>query len=140
MSDKEIIRKEIERRKSLLGDDRYLSDYEKGCRFGREDVFDELLAFIEDMPEEQKSECMIVPKPLECNSSCKECPYSTKSVSNKLEEAAEKYAYENWQSDDYHDGAADGMPFDAIGHTEKCFKAGAQWQKSQGIVEDAEIN
>lgn len=83
---------------------------------------------------------MIVPKPLECNSSCKECPYSTKSVSNKLEEAAEKYAYENWQSDDYHDGAADGMPFDAIGHTEKCFKAGAQWQKSQGIVEDAEIN
>lgn len=38
---------------------------------------------------------------------------------------AEKYAYTNWESDDYHDGAADGLPFDAIGHTEKSFKAGA---------------
>ena len=46
-------------------------------------------------------------------------------VSEDLEKAAEEYAYMNWQSDDYHEGAAEGLPFDAIGHTEKSFKAGA---------------
>ena len=54
-------------------------------------------------------------------------------VSKDLNEAAVKYAYENWQSDDYHEGAADGLPFDAIGHTEKCFMAGAKWQKEKSI-------
>jgi hypothetical protein len=53
------------------------------------------------------------------------------SASEELEEVAEEYAYTNWQSDDYHDGAADGLPFDAIGHTKKTFIAGAQWQKQQ---------
>lgn len=53
------------------------------------------------------------------------------SASEELEEVAEEYAYTNWQSDDYHDGAADGLPFDAIGHTKKTFIAGAQWQKEQ---------
>lgn len=38
---------------------------------------------------------------------------------------AEEYAYTNWQSDDYHDGAAQGLEFDAIGHTEKTYLAGA---------------
>ena len=42
-----------------------------------------------------------------------------------IKEMAEEYAYTNWQSDDYHDGAAQGMPFDAIGHTEKAYLAGA---------------
>lgn len=53
------------------------------------------------------------------------------SASEELEEVAGEYAYTNWQSDDYHDGAADGLPFDAIGHTKKTFIAGAQWQKEQ---------
>ena len=52
-------------------------------------------------------------------------------VSDDLEEASEEYAYTNWQSDDYHDGAAEGLPFDAIGHTQKTFKAGAKWQTDQ---------
>ena len=54
---------------------------------------------------------------------------ANKPVSEDLEKAAEEYAYTNWASDDYHEGAAEGLPFDAIGHTEKCFKAGAKWQK-----------
>ncbi len=53
------------------------------------------------------------------------------SVSEDLEEASEEYAYTNWQSDDYHDGAAKGLPFDAIGHTQKTFKAGAKWKAYQ---------
>jgi len=52
-------------------------------------------------------------------------------VSDDLKEASEKYAYTNWQSDDYHDGAAEGLPFDAIGHTQKTFKAGAKWKEEQ---------
>lgn len=52
-------------------------------------------------------------------------------VSEDLEKAAEKYAYTNWEDEDYHEGAAEGLPFDAIGHTEKAFKAGAQWKEQQ---------
>lgn len=52
-------------------------------------------------------------------------------LSDDLEEAAEKYAYINWQDNDYHDGANKGLPFDAIGHTEKAFIAGAKWQEEQ---------
>ena len=44
-----------------------------------------------------------------------------------LDEAAEEYAYTNWEDNDYHTGASEGLPFDAIVHTEKCFKAGAEW-------------
>ena len=49
--------------------------------------------------------------------------------SKDLEEAAEKYAYTNWQDNDYHNGANKGLPFDAIRHTEKAFIAGAKWYK-----------
>lgn len=55
-----------------------------------------------------------------------------------LEEAAEEYAYTNWEDNDYHEGASEGLPFDAIGHTEKCFKAGAEWQKEQMMKDAAE--
>ena len=51
--------------------------------------------------------------------------------SSNLDEAAEEYAYNNWEDNDYHTGASEGLPFDAIGHTEKCFKAGAEWQREQ---------
>lgn len=115
MKDKaELIKAEIERRKKF-----YYDRYTKkgvGCiEESRYEECVELLDFINSLPEEP--------------------------VSEDLEEAAEKYAYENWQSDDYHDGADDGLPFDAIGHTEKCFKAGAQWQKNidkESISEDLE--
>ena len=54
------------------------------------------------------------------------CP----QASDSLEKAAEEYAYTNWRSEDYHEGASEGIPFDPIGYTEKIFKAGANWQKN----------
>jgi hypothetical protein len=57
-----------------------------------------------------------------------------------LEKASEEYAYINWQSDEYHDGASAGLPFDAIGHTQKCFKDGANWQKQQIMKEAVEAH
>lgn len=55
------------------------------------------------------------------------------SLPTNLDEAAEEYAYNNWQSDDYHKGASEGLPFDAIGHTKMCFKAGAKWMSGHGV-------
>ena len=52
-------------------------------------------------------------------------------TSEDLEEASEEYAFTNWESDDYHEGAEEDIPFDPIGHTKKCFIAGAEWQKQQ---------
>jgi hypothetical protein len=46
-------------------------------------------------------------------------------LQKRIEEAAEKYAYTNWENDDYHEGAEEGMPFDPIGYLEKCFKKAA---------------
>jgi len=43
---KDILVAEIEKIKSYIGSDKYLSDFEKGCNFGREDVCDSLLNFI----------------------------------------------------------------------------------------------
>ena len=62
--------------------------------------------------------------------------HSQEPASEDLEEASEEYAYTNWESDDYHEGASEGKPFDAIGHTQKCFIDGAQWQKEQ-MMKDA---
>lgn len=56
------------------------------------------------------------------------------SLPSGLDEAAEEYAYTNWEDNDYHTGASEGLPFDAIGHTEKCFRAGAEWMAGQGIT------
>lgn len=50
---------------------------------------------------------------------------------DSIDEAAEEYAYNNWEDNDYHTGASEGLPFDAIGHTERCFKAGAEWMAGQ---------
>ena len=58
---------------------------------------------------------------------------SQPSLPSDLDEAAEEYAYTNWEDNDYHTGASEGLPFDAIGHTEKCFKAGAEWMAGQGF-------
>lgn len=46
-------------------------------------------------------------------------------MANTIKELAEEYAYTNWESDDYHEVAAEGLPFDAIGYTEKTYLAGA---------------
>ena len=46
-------------------------------------------------------------------------------LQKRIEEAAEKYAYTNWENDDYHEGVEEGMPFDPIGYLEKCFKKAA---------------
>jgi hypothetical protein len=44
-----------------------------------------------------------------------------------IKEKAEEYGYTNWQSDDYHEGASEGLDFDPIGHTQKSFEAGANY-------------
>lgn len=44
-----------------------------------------------------------------------------------IKEKSEEYGYANWQSEEYHDGAAEGLPFDPIGHTQKTFEAGANY-------------
>ena len=44
-----------------------------------------------------------------------------------IKEKAEEYGYTNWQSDDYHEGASEGLEFDPIGHTQKSFEAGANY-------------
>ena len=44
-----------------------------------------------------------------------------------IKEKAEEYGYTNWQSDEYHDGASEGLDFDPIGHTQKTFEAGANY-------------
>lgn len=46
-------------------------------------------------------------------------------MAKTIKELAEEYAYTNWESDDYHEGAAEGLPFDAIGYTKKTYLAGA---------------
>ena len=54
-----------------------------------------------------------------------------KIMAKNIKQMAEEYAYTNWQSDDYHDGAAEGLPFDAIGHTERTYMAGANYVLEQ---------
>jgi len=44
-----------------------------------------------------------------------------------IKEKAEEYGYTNWQSDEYHDCASEGLDFDPIGHTQKTFEAGANY-------------
>ena len=44
-----------------------------------------------------------------------------------IKEKAEEYGYANWQSDEYHDGASEGLEFDPIGHTQKTFEAAANY-------------
>jgi len=48
-----------------------------------------------------------------------------------IKEKAEEYGYTNWQSDEYHDGASEGLEFDPIGHTQKTFEAGANYMLEQ---------
>lgn len=62
-----------------------------------------------------------------------------KSVEEDLEKASDEYAYTNWESEDYHTGASDGLPFDPIGHTKKTFIAGANWQKCKDSLHIPEI-
>ena len=44
-----------------------------------------------------------------------------------IRKKAEEYGYANWQSDEYNDGASEGLDFDPIGHTQKTFEAGANY-------------
>lgn len=48
-----------------------------------------------------------------------------------IKEKSEEYGYTNWQSDEYHDGASEGLEFDPIGHTQKTFEAGANYVLEQ---------
>ena len=56
-----------------------------------------------------------------------------------IKEKAEEYGYTNWQSDEYHDGASEGLEFDPIGHTQKTFEAGANYvlEEIERIVNSA---
>ena len=53
------------------------------------------------------------------------------SLPSNLDEAAEEYAFTNWEDNEYHEGASEGVPFDPIGYTEKVFKKGAKWMSNQ---------
>ena len=44
-----------------------------------------------------------------------------------IKEKAEEYGYANCQSDEYHDGASEGLEFYPIGHTQKTFEACANY-------------
>lgn len=55
-----------------------------------------------------------------------------------IKEKAEEYGYTNWQSDEYHDGASEGLEFDPIGHTQRTFEAGANYVLE--CVEDIIVN
>ena len=48
-----------------------------------------------------------------------------------IKEKSEEYGYTNWQSEEYHDGASEGLEFDPIGHTQKTFEAGANYVLEQ---------
>jgi hypothetical protein len=58
-----------------------------------------------------------------------------------IKEKAEEYGYTNWQSDEYHDGASEGLEFDPIGHTQKTFEAGANYvlDEVECILEDNKL-
>ena len=48
-----------------------------------------------------------------------------------IKEKSEEYGYTNWQSDEYHDGASEGLEFDPIGHTQTTSEAGANYVPEQ---------
>jgi hypothetical protein len=57
MTDKvQKIREEVIRLKSRICNNSFLSDYEKGCNDGREDICDNLISFIDSLQEEPVSE------------------------------------------------------------------------------------
>ena len=51
-----------------------------------------------------------------------------------IRRAAVKYAFMNWESEDYHKGASDGVPFDPIEHTKNNFIAGVEWAEKRFIL------
>lgn len=53
---------------------------------------------------------------------------SPRKEDKELDKASDEYAYTNWQDDEYHEGASEGLQFDPIGHTKKSFEAGANWR------------
>jgi len=50
------------------------------------------------------------------------------------QKAAEKYAFMNWESEDYHKGASEEVPFDPIEHTKNNFIAGVEWAEKRFIL------
>lgn len=141
----EQIRAEIERLKNdaSIG----LSEYDAGYENGICDTCDSLLSFIDSLqPSETighlQSSCPQPSDDLKCKEngdSFTDIEKYSKVFEDKakyftipdLEKASDEYAYTNWQSDDYHEGASEDIPFDPIGHTKKTFKAGANWQRQQ---------
>lgn len=59
-------------------------------------------------------------------------------MQERIDKEAEKYAYTNWENDDYHEGAEEGMPFDPIGHVEKCFKESADYALNHQWISTSE--
>ena len=148
MTDKvQKIREEVERLKSLIGNNSFLSDYEKGFNDGREDICDNLISFIDSLQEEPKfktgdrikpvDSCLGVPRTIleVCNSwyvtdqGTLDFEYEDnweaieEPVSDDLEKAADKY------SETIESYYPNGM-FDS-GSIYSAFKAGAQWQKTK---------
>lgn len=55
---KDALAAEIKKIKLYIGSDKYLSDFEKGCNFGREDVCDSLLNFIDTLEVKEANEAL----------------------------------------------------------------------------------
>ena len=111
------IRAKVERLKSLIGSNSFLSDYEKGCNYGREDMCDELISFIDSLQEEP--------------------------VNEDLDAEADKYSNNDYNYFDVlvteYDGAEHWMNDKVF--IKDAFKSGAKWQKEQMMAKafDAEV-
>ena len=51
-----------------------------------------------------------------------------------IRRAAVKYAFMNWESEDYHKAASEGVPFDPIEYTKNNFIAGVEWAEKRFIL------
>ena len=153
MTEKEKIRAKVERLMNELIQEKkkgYGTDADDACILELQNV----LTFIDSMQEELVSKPLVdieipfgidselIEETITIPESCHAVIEGNKvvirkgeePVSDNLERAAEEYAYNNWQSDDYHDGASEGLEFDPIGHTRKTFIADAEWQMQNFII------
>ena len=136
MTDKEKIKAEIERRMKAMKENFATDDVSKAKHAYTLRMIDhqELLAFINSLPEEHVSPCV------ECASiseGCKEICYDynkwvrdnhkEKTVSKDLEEAATEICSKILKGETV---VIDGYEYVVLSDAEECFKAGSQWQKA----------
>lgn len=143
MSNIEKIRAEIERRKEEYKEDRYRSDYRGQISYYKDEIYDDLLSFIDSLPDENN------PEPYNpvydedyLNEKIAKATKSWEGVDvDKM--LAECRGYEEKPSEDLEEAAKEYMKkarkhlFDdsPIGRTDDAFIAGAEWQKERDTRE-----